>query len=133
MTPFPRTCSILTATVLCLAGCGEPVTESPRTTHGGPSAFGMTAGDVVHALENSGQVILHPTDTTSADCPSIGCVQAVTTDRFRILSFRGTGVAQKYAGEKALHQVENVVVSFSPPVPPDERSRIWSAVTRAVR
>lgn len=128
---------VLTAAVLfiatCAAGCANAESAPVKITHTGQAAVMVTARHLVNTLESSGQAVLHPTDTTSADCGSVGCAQAITTDRFRLLSFGTTGAAQKYGADRGLKQVENVVISFAPPVPPAERESIWTAIVKAVR
>jgi hypothetical protein len=122
------------AVPLWAGGCGdEPAMQSPVVTHSAPAAFGLSARQVVDSLANHGLVVLHPVDTTSADCATVGCTQAVTTDRFRVLSFGSTGAAQKYAADGGYRQVENVVVTFAPPVPDAERDDIWASITKVMR
>jgi hypothetical protein len=118
------------AVALCCAACGsagagQAVTHTPQ-----PGA--ATAGEIIDALASEHYTILHPVDTTSADCPAAGCAQSVTTDRFRIMSFSTSGAATKYAAEHGMEQVESIAVGYSPVVPQSERDRLWAAIVHVV-
>lgn len=69
-------------------------------------------------------------DTSAVDCPTIGCVQAITTERMQVLSFRTSGAAQIYAADHSMRQVMTVVVAFAPTVRAEERQTYWDAITR---
>jgi hypothetical protein len=126
--------AVATALTLCV-GCapGAPST-APSSTDNPTEEFDTTvAGTVISNLEKDDHINLHPVDTTSADCPAVGCAQSVTTDKFRIMSFKTTGAAQRYAGTHGLRQLEALVVDFPPTVPAPERDALWSRITRMVR
>jgi hypothetical protein len=119
---------------LCVSCAPGAPSTAPSPTDNPTEEFDTTvAGAVVSNLEKNGHVNLHPSDTTSADCPSAGCAQSVTTDKFRIMSFTTTGAAQRYAGTHGSHQLEALVVDFPSTVPAPERDALWSQITRMVR
>lgn len=93
----------------------------------------LTAREIVDALDRQGLPIVNPVDATAAECPGIGCTQAVVTGRFRIYEFATSGAAQIYAGSQKTRQAETVVVTFAPVVGQAERDRYWSAIVRLVR
>ncbi|MBX7454558.1 hypothetical protein GR927_41820 [Mycolicibacterium sp. 3033] len=118
---------------VCCAGCSGPSPAEPETmTHTAPPAALSVASMVVDHLQSEDHVLLHPVDTTRSDCPQAGCAQAVTTDRFTIMSFPGTGVAQRYAADRGLRQVASIVVEFAPTVPDNERDQLWADITHTV-
>jgi hypothetical protein len=92
----------------------------------------LTAFGLVEALSDSGLEMRNPIDATKQECPAIGCLQSIVTDRLRIRSFAETGQAQKYAGESGARQVETVAVTFAPVVPDAERERYWAQIVRLV-
>lgn len=118
---------------LCCAGCSGTSPSEPETvTHSAPPAAVSVAQLVVDRLQSEDHVVLHPVDTTRSNCPQAGCAQAVTTDRFTIMSFPGTGVAQRYAADRGLRQVASIVVAFAPTVPENERDQLWAEITHTV-
>ncbi len=117
---------------LCCAGCAAPAPAPRETvTHSAPAGT-STAGVVVDHLQSQNHILLHPADTTSSDCAHAGCAQAVTTDRFTIMSFSGTGAAQRYAADHGLRQIATIVVDFSPTVSDQERDELWAEISRMV-
>lgn len=125
----------LLVAVLCGAGCAseEPAPAAPTSQSPAPGAGTSTARALVDALARDGQPVLDPVDTTAVDCKDAGCAQAITTDRFRVLSFPSTGAAQRYAADHGMRQIGILAVDFSPAVPDTERDEIWTEITRLVR
>lgn len=114
------------------AGCASQApSPQPTVTHSAPAET-STAGAVVDHLQNDDHVLLHPMDTTASDCPRAGCAQAIGTDRFTIMSFSGTGAAQRYAADHGFRQIASVVVDFSPTVSEQERDRLWAEISRMI-
>jgi hypothetical protein len=126
-----RTALAVVAVTACCVGCGGPAGAAQSVTHT-PDPAATTASAVVDALTSDHVTILHPVDTTAADCANAGCAQAITTDRFRIMSFSSSGAATKYAADHGMEQVESIAVGFSPVVPQPERDRLWRAITHVV-
>ncbi len=135
----------LAAAVLLAAGCAGPPDSSSSGTGAsaqplesavdapGSGPLGApTARDIIKALSGDELEILHPVDNTSRECPVVGCVQSVVTDRLRVKSFATTGQAQIYAADRGLMQVETVVVEFAPAVSEAERQRYWSDIVAMV-
>ncbi|TRW86322.1 hypothetical protein FK535_07640 [Mycolicibacterium sp. 018/SC-01/001] len=119
-------------TLLACGGChASPPPSAPTVTHAAPEGA-TTAGVVVDHLQAERHILLNPVDTTRADCPQAGCAQAVTTNRFTVMSFAGTGAAQRYAGDRGLRQIATIVVAFSPTVPEPERDELWADIERTV-
>ena len=118
----------------CCAGCSAGTPPQQQPTRTAPATGGTaTAQLIVDNLVRSGQAVHNPVDTTAVDCPDAGCAQAVTSDRFQVMSFATTGAAQRYAGTHESRQVETIVVNFSPADPESERDALWSQITRMVR
>lgn len=125
---------LLAASVLVLicGGCHASASSPPQAvTHVAPPGT-TTAGAVVDHLQSQKQILLHPVDMTAVDCARSGCAQAVATDRFTIMSFAGTGAAQRYAADRGLRQIATIVVEFAPTVPDSERDELWTAITQSV-
>lgn len=107
-----------------------PIAPRTETPLAGSASTSHVARDVVEALKRSGLQPGRPVDTSAADCPTIGCVQSITTERMQVLSFRTSGAAQIYAADHNMLQVMTVVVTFSPTVHAEERQAYWDAITR---
>jgi hypothetical protein len=131
--------SILLAclTVGCLlSGCSNhpPTYQGPATSAGAPRSDGatamrggelgaLTARGLVDALNKTGFAVANPLDTTAQECPAAGCDQSIVTDTLRVKSFSTTSLAQTYAGNHGLFQVETIVVAFAAPVSQTEQDR----------
>jgi len=80
-----------------------------------------------------GWAVPNPRDVTARDCPEIGCTAKVDTDAVSIIRFPSPGKAQLYAGSR--HQVfqsADVVMTFSPSVPPSLQVEYERVVQRAI-
>jgi hypothetical protein len=108
-----------------------PASPTSSTTSAAPAA--PVARSVVDAVAQRTGVDLHPVDTTAADCPTIGCTQAVTTDRFRVLAFPTTGRAERFAGDNGARQIEALAVTFPASSSPQDQDRWWGDITAVVR
>ena len=91
---------------------------------------GLSARGLVDALERAGFPVRNPMDTTAQECPTAGCLQSIVTDTVRVKSFAETRRAQLFAADHGLFQVTTVVVSFAPPVTPDERNRFQAEIQK---
>lgn len=103
-------------------------TAGPQIAARNQQSHGTSAASVVTALGRLGAAPPRPVDTTAQECPSAGCTQAVVTDWFRIKSFATDAAAQEYATSPQQMQAANIVVTFSPRLPTEERQRYWSAI-----
>ncbi|MFB1295809.1 hypothetical protein ACAG24_009865 [Mycobacterium sp. pW049] len=128
---FRRFVSVVSVGAVFSCGCSSTAAPEHETATHGPTAGYVTgtAAAVVERLERDGLDLLQPIDTTSADCVSAPCDQAITTDRFRIMSFATTGDAQRFAADHALEQIGSLVVDFSPTLTPGERDALWHSIT----
>ena len=130
MTRLHKLFSVLSAGAVLCCGCSSTASPERETVTHGPTAGYVTgtAAAVVDRLEGDGLTLLHPIDTTSSDCVSARCDQAITTDRCRIMSFPTTGDAQRFAADHALEQVGTLVVDFSPTLSKAERDALWHSI-----
>lgn len=112
------------------SACGAPIAPRTESPWSGSASSSHIARDVVEALKRSGLQPGRPVDTSAVDCPTIGCVQSITTERMQVLSFRTSGAAQIYAADHSMRQVMTVVVAFAPSVRAEERQTYWDAITR---
>jgi hypothetical protein len=130
--------AILVALLAC-AACSSwdppPPVQAPASARLNPAELlgAMTARQVVDALPRAGLPTAHPVDSTAAECPDAGCEQSIVTDQFRILSFAGTGAAEKYAADHGARQVETLALTFSPSVPMADQDRYWAAIVNLAR
>jgi hypothetical protein len=102
----------------------------PQTAARNQQSHGTSAEAVVTALGRLGAAPPRPVDTTAQECPAAGCTQAVVTDWFRIKSFATDAAAQEHATSPQQMHAANIVVTFSPRLPTEERQRYWSAIVR---
>jgi hypothetical protein len=113
-----------------------PTTDIP-TDSGQPSAVNLdplTVNDILAAVSDAGLPVPNPRDVTQQECPDIGCTNKVDTDTVSIMKFASPGGAQLYAGSThGVFQVVDVVLKFSPGVPPGQQRDYELAVKRAVR
>jgi hypothetical protein len=119
--------------VLCAmlgSACAAPATPLSATSSTASGSGSHIAGDVVDTLTRNGLQPGRPVDTTATDCPKIGCVQSITTDRMQVLSFRTSGAAQIYAADHSMRQVMTVVVAFAPTVRAEDCQAYWAAISR---
>lgn len=134
--------AVCTSVAAAVVACANPTSSPapvPPTIDGDTASApqnragelgALTAHGVVEALADAGFATSHPVDSTAQECPTVQCDQSVTTDRFRITSFRSTAEAQRYAAAHGFDQVGTVVVAFSPAVPEAERTRYWTEIVR---
>jgi hypothetical protein len=112
------------------SACASPI--APRSAAPWPASGSGShiAHDVVDALKRNGLQPGRPVDTSATNCPAIGCVQSITTERMQVLSFRTSGAAQIYAADHSMRQVMTVVVAFAPTLRAEECQTYWAAITR---
>ena len=82
----------------------------------------LTAAGLVAALRGEGIAVPNPIDTTTQECPVVGCRQEVVTDTIRVTSFSGVNQARWYAASRGLPSFGNIVVEFAPPLSADQRA-----------
>jgi hypothetical protein len=119
--------------VLCTmlgSACAAPAAPHSATSWSASGSGSHIASDVVDALTRNGLQPGRPVDTSATDCPKIGCVQSITTDRMQVLSFRTSGAAQMYAADHRMRQVMTVVVAFAPTVRAEDCQDYWAAISR---
>jgi hypothetical protein len=135
MTPLRLFLGVLAGVVMACTGCSSATAPSSPTSSSSAVAAPVApvAQSVVDAVQQRAKVDLRAADTTAADCPAIGCTQAVTTDQFRVLAFPTTGRAERYAGENGARQIEALAVTFPPSVDQSAQDRWWSEITAVVR
>lgn len=113
-----------TAGLLCaavtVASCGW--SGSPES----PTA----SSDLLTSLSRAGLPVRNALDTTSHECRTVGCAQAVVTDTVRITSFPTTGQAKSFAASRGLYQAGKFVVAFAPPLTEAERVPYRTAIGR---
>jgi hypothetical protein len=104
-------------------------TRSPPTVILNPS----TVDDLLASIANAGLAVPNPRDVTARDCPDIGCTTKVETDTVSIIRFPSPGQAQVYAGSRhQVFQIADVVMIFSPSVPPSRQVEYQRVVKRAI-
>lgn len=125
---------LIAAAVLAtaLAAAVEPqigsADESPaHVTHGRQL---LTASGLIAALGQDGFAVPNPLDTTTQECPTAGCDQAIVTDTMRVKSFATLSQARWYAMTRNLPEFANIVVEFAPPVTTEEREGYLAAIGR---
>jgi hypothetical protein len=94
---------------------------------------GLSASDVVAAIDSAGLPTPNAHDVTAVKCPKLGCVGAIDSDTVSILKFAGAGPAQLYAGSISnIYQVQDLVLVFGSTVTPQQKAAYEQAVKRAV-
>jgi hypothetical protein len=112
------------AVVACCGACAP--------SHHGGQAEGPAAG-VVSAITGAGLAMPNARDVTDRDCPQIDCASKVETDTVTVTKFPTPGKAAIYAATlKRLFQIEDIVLTFSAAVTPEQQGLYENAVTRAL-
>jgi len=94
---------------------------------------GLSASDVVAAIDSAGLPTPNAHDVTAVKCPKLGCVGAIDSDTVSILKFASAGPAQLYAGSISnIYQVEDLVLVFGSTVTQQQKAAYEQAVKRAV-
>lgn len=126
---------VVMSCVACSSWDTETQAHAPVTAAEDPAVLlgSMTARQVVDALPRAGIATVHPVDDTDSQCPSAGCLQSVSTDAFRVMSFPSTGRAEAYAADHQGRSVETLAVTFPANVPAADRDRDWNAIVALVR
>jgi len=119
--------------LLAVAACDANTTTRQDTQPGVIILDPTTVEDLLSAISSAGLPAPNPRDVTSRDCPQLGCTKKVETDTVSIIKFPTPGTAEVYAGwTRDRFQVADVVVSFSPSMPADQRTAYEDAVTQAI-
>lgn len=100
------------------------------TTNAATGREPLTAAGLVAALTAEGVAAPNPLDTTTQECPSAGCQQAIVTDTMRIKSFTSLPQARWYSLTHRLPRFGNIVVEFAPPLTAEERDGYLEAIGR---
>lgn len=90
----------------------------------------LTAAGLVAALADAGVSVPNPIDTTTQECPAVGCEQVIVTDTMRVTSFPGFARARWYAARRGLPAFGNIVVQFAPPLSAATRHRYLDVIDR---
>ena len=110
-----RVAAAVLAVGVLLAGCSARTAAgesgaAPTNTVGPPRA---TAQQVVDAFTAAGLDTTQARDTTAADCPSSGCIQAITTTEVVVRTFPTSGRAQIYANSVGIFHVVATSLTFT--------------------
>lgn len=141
-TTAPRTrrvVAVCVGAVLAVAGCRGPETagggQQANTGPGGAVVFNnLSVDDLIASIGQAKLPVPNPRNVTAQDCPTIGCIEKVDTDTVAIMKFPTTGKAELYAGSTPQSfQVTDVVMTFAPAVPANERQRYEQVVTRDIQ
>jgi hypothetical protein len=120
--------------LIAVAACDTNRTRAPEQVN--PSSVRLnpaTVDDLLASIAKAGLAAPNPRDVTQRDCPAVGCVSKTETDTVSILVFPTTGRAELYAGSTHnVFLVEDVVLSFSPSLPANQRAVYEEAVKRAI-
>ncbi len=123
--------ALFVATAL-LSACG---TRSAAGTHSTPTTStaptGATAQQVIDEFRRTGLPVDGEADTTSKDCATVDCVQAVTTSTVLVRSFRTSGQAETYGNGTGAFQILTVVLTFTRSATPQQH-RYEAAAARVV-
>jgi hypothetical protein len=124
---------VAAAVVACCGACAPShhggQAEGPAT----PQLNWVSAADVVSAIAGAGLAVPNARDVTQRDCPQIDCASKVETDTVTVTKFPTPGKAAIYAATlKRLFQIEDVVVTFSAAVTPEQQGQYENAVRRAL-
>lgn len=129
---------MLTVGLHTLTACGnDSTTTDTRGSAPGPGVGVLnpyTVDDLIALLGRAGLPVPNPRQVTERDCPRIGCTDAVETDTVAVMKFPTSGQAQVYAG--SVHdriQMLDVVMTFDPAVPPQQRQRYEAALKNAIK
>lgn len=132
----PRLAATAVAATLLLPSCAGPGTRgtTPNTSATATAALnGLSAPQVVAAIDSAGLPTPNAHDVTTAKCPKLGCVGAIDSDTVSILKFGGPGPAELYAGSISnSYQVEDVVLVFAVTVTQQQKAAFEQAVKHAV-
>lgn len=124
------TVTVVLAVSACTRGA-DPDTATPAPAHA--VLNGLSANDVLAAIDAAGMPTPHAHDVTADKCPKLHCVSAIDSDTISILKFDGSGHAQAYDGALSNdYQVEDVVVVFAATVTAAQRAAYERTVERAV-
>jgi hypothetical protein len=117
-----------------VAACGANRTRTPeQVSPSGVHLNPATVDDLMASIVKAGLAVPNPRDVTQQDCPQIGCAIKTETDTVSIMVFPTPGRAELYAGSTHnVFVVEDVVLTFSPAVPANQRAAYEEAVKRAI-
>jgi len=119
--------------VALLGACGGSNAESTRstpTTSAAPTV--ATAQQVIDEFRRSGLPVDGAADTTSRDCATVDCVQALSTSTVLVRSFRTPGQAETYGQGTGAFQIVTVVLTFTGSATPQQQHRYEAAAARVV-
>jgi hypothetical protein len=120
--------------LIAVAACDTNRTRAPEQVN--PSSVRLnpaTVDDLLASIAKAGLAAPNPHDVTQRDCPAVGCASKTETDTVSIMVFPTPGRAELYAGSTHnVFLVEDVVLSFSPSLPADQRAVYEEAVKRAI-
>jgi hypothetical protein len=92
-----------------------------------------TAADLVAAFTKARLPVPNAHDVAQSRCPQISCTDAIESDTVTVIKFGGTGEAQRFAGTTSdVYQIEDLVLVFTPAVPPDQRAAYQSIARSTV-
>ncbi len=117
-----------------VVACGHSTSASrPANPAEAPASLnGLTAAHVVDEFTKAGLPTVNRRDVTSAQCPKVNCVQAVSTDTVSVFKFPATGIGQRFTeGQPSVYQIEDLVLTFAPGVSDDLKNRYERVVERA--
>ncbi len=92
-----------------------------------------TAQQVIDEFRRSGLPVEGEADTTSKDCSTVDCVQALSTSTVLVRSFRTPGQAETYGNGTGTFQILTVVLTFASSATPPQQHRYEAAAGRAIR
>ncbi|HUO39747.1 MAG TPA: hypothetical protein VMU34_18750 [Mycobacterium sp.] len=124
---------ICAGAVVAAAGChgsGPGV-----TSQGGVAIFNnLSVEDLIASIAQAKLPVPNPRNVTAQECPTIGCIEKVDTDTVAVMKFPTTGKAELYAGATPQSfQVTDVVMTFDPGMPANERQHYEQVVTRDIQ
>jgi hypothetical protein len=120
--------------VLAVTACSGPSAPADRPNASATAALnGLSAMDVVAAINSAGLPTPNTHDVTSDKCVKLQCVNDIDSDTVSVLTFDGSGPAQLYAGAISnSYELKNVVLVLASTVTVSQKVAYERVVERVI-